>query len=142
MAKTLQTYQNGDLTVTFEPRRCIHAAACIRALPAVFDATVRPWLRLEAAAADDVTAAVHRCPTGALRAYVRDTLVEIAPEPVTVRASRHGPLYVRGEVQVVMEDGTELIRDRRVALCRCGRSARMPLCDNSHRDAGFRDPAR
>lgn len=140
MAKLLQTYTLGDLTVTFEPRRCIHNAACIRALPAVFDSTARPWVRLERATASEVVAAVHACPTGALRAVVGGERDEIDPEPVSVRASRHGPLVVRGGVRIVTEDGEEMVTDRRVALCRCGHSRRMPLCDNSHREAGFRDP--
>ena len=141
MPRVIQTYTDGDLTVTFEPRRCIHAAACIRALPEVFDSAARPWIRLERAAADAVIAAVHACPTGALRAVLRGEPVEIEPDPVSINALRHGPLVLRGNVRVMTEDGTELVTDRRVALCRCGNSKRMPLCDNSHRAAGFRDPA-
>jgi uncharacterized Fe-S cluster protein YjdI len=141
VARLLQTYQDGELTVTFEPRRCIHAAACIRALPEVFDSTARPWIRLERGASAPILAAVLACPTGALRAYDGGSPIELDAEPVSVRASRHGPLVVRGDVRVVLEDGTELLRDTRVALCRCGHSARLPFCDNSHRTAGFRDPA-
>jgi CDGSH-type Zn-finger protein len=32
-----------------------------------------------------------------------------------------------------------LLRDTRVALCRCGRSRKRPFCDNSHQTAAFRD---
>jgi uncharacterized Fe-S cluster protein YjdI/CDGSH-type Zn-finger protein len=142
VARVIQTYTDGDLTVTFEPRRCIHAAACIRALPEVFDSTARPWIRLERAPMDAVIAAVHACPTGALRAVLHGAPVEIDADPVTINASRHGPLVLRGTVRVIAEDGTELVTDKRVALCRCGNSARMPLCDNSHRAVGFRDPAK
>jgi uncharacterized Fe-S cluster protein YjdI len=142
VARLLQTYQDGELTVTFEPRRCIHAAACIRALPEVFDSTARPWIRLERGEAGPILAAVLACPTGALRAYDAGAMVEVDPEPVSLQATRHGPLVVRGDVRVVLEDGTELVRDTRVALCRCGHSARLPFCDNSHRAARFRDPAR
>jgi len=52
---------------------------------------------------------------------------------VTVTASRNGPLYVHGDVQVELEDGTKVVHDARVALCRCGKSALQPLCDGSHR---------
>jgi CDGSH-type Zn-finger protein len=29
-------------------------------------------------------------------------------------------------------------RETRLALCRCGQSKHMPLCDNTHRAIGFR----
>ncbi len=140
MTKRVQSYELGELTVTFDPNRCIHSAACIRAQPDVFDSAARPWIRLERAATGDIVEAVHRCPTGALRAIVRGAAEEIPPDPVTVRASRNGPLIVRGEVRVVTERGEVITQDRRVALCRCGQSRSMPFCDNSHRTAGFRDP--
>lgn len=140
MSTRLQTYRDGDLTVTFDPTRCIHAAACIRAQPDVFDSAARPWIRLERAAHGDIMRAVQGCPTGALRAMERDQRVDVEPAPVTVRASRNGPLMVRGEVRVITEDGTEIVQDLRLSLCRCGQSKQMPLCDNSHRAAGFRDP--
>ena len=37
MTKRLQTYEAPDITVTFDPNVCTHAAACVRGLPAVFD---------------------------------------------------------------------------------------------------------
>ncbi len=141
MAKRLQTYTHDDLTVTFDPNRCIHAAACIRAEPDVFNSAERPWIRPERRPAADVIAAVHRCPTGALRVLMADERVDIEPSPVTVRAMRNGPLVVRGEIRIVTDDGEVLLQDTRVALCRCGQSQTKPFCDNSHRAAGFRDPA-
>lgn len=141
MAKRLQTYRSGALAVTFDPTRCIHAAACIRALPAVFDSKARPWVRPEAATRDEIVNAVHRCPSGALRVLELDQRIEAEREPVSVQVTRNGPLIVRGEVRVLADDGTELVRDTQIALCRCGQSEQKPFCDNSHRRVGFRDPA-
>lgn len=46
-----------------------------------------------------------------------------------------GPLLVRGADEVVGLDGTTAPVERAVvAVCRCGRSDRMPWCDDSHRD--------
>ncbi len=43
-------------------------------------------------------------------------------------------MLVRGAVAIVGPDGTPLPRRRRtVALCRCGSSALMPLCDGTHK---------
>ncbi|MFD7503496.1 CDGSH iron-sulfur domain-containing protein [Streptomyces sp. NPDC059850] len=45
-----------------------------------------------------------------------------------------GPLLVEGPVEVVLADGRTVRSDRMmVAVCACGRSARYPWCDTSHR---------
>ncbi len=45
-----------------------------------------------------------------------------------------GPVLVEGPVEVEMPDGSTVVSDRPVvALCTCGRSARLPFCDTSHR---------
>ncbi len=41
-------------------------------------------------------------------------------DEVSVRVSRNAPLCVRGDVRVTLENGTEFIHDRSIALCRCG----------------------
>ena len=55
-------------------------------------------------------------------------------EPRVVRLVRGGPVLVEGPVRIVAEDGDEVESDRFVvAICRCRRSERYPLCDTSHR---------
>ena len=45
-----------------------------------------------------------------------------------------GPLLVRGDVQIINPDGSQVPRTRPVmALCRCGKSGLAPLCDGSHK---------
>lgn len=59
---------------------------------------------------------------------------------VTITVCPHGPLLVRGPAQLEDENGEAVEHHRNVlALCRCGRSTRKPLCDGSHRLARFRD---
>lgn len=50
-----------------------------------------------------------------------------------------GPLVVRGDFEVTDVDGSTVSSGPLIALCRCGRSARKPLCDGSHR-IGLRRP--
>ena len=137
-------YRGAGISVQWYAGRCVHAAACIRALPTVFDPQRRPWIDLDAAdaSADRVADAVLRCPTGALHFVRHDGGPPEAAEP-TVRATplRDGPLLVRGDVEVAGPDGVILRRDTRLAFCRCGRSGHMPFCDNSHRATGWREPA-
>lgn len=132
-----KTYDRDELSVVWEAGRCIHTARCIQALPQVFDPEARPWIRLDAAGAEAVAAAVRACPTGALRYDARTVPPEVPQQPTVVRVSPDGPLMLTGDVTVVGPDGVEH-RHTRVALCRCGATGNAPFCDNSHRAAGFR----
>ena len=58
--------------------------------------------------------------------------------PAEIRAYPDGPFLVRGPVTIVDGEGRSLsVRRSVVALCRCGRSRRQPLCDGTHTAAGF-----
>lgn len=59
----------------------------------------------------------------------QDCAASVVPYP-------DGPLVVRGDFALTDLDGAPLAPPgRTVALCRCGRSARKPFCDGSHRNA-------
>lgn len=140
MSRRLQLYATDEIEVTFDPSRCIHYAACIRALPAVFEAAARPWVRLANGSAEQVAEAVRGCPTGALHyRFLGDGVPEAPGDAARVRVLRNGPLVISGDVRVALDDGTVLLSDTRVALCRCGRSGNMPFCDNTHRSSGWQD---
>ncbi len=133
-------YRSEGITVTFDPRRCIHSADCINGLPKVFDVEKRPWIRPEASDPDTVAGVLARCPTGALQFVRRDNgPEEPVPEDNVVTVAKDGPLYARGDIEVKEHDGTTLLEDTRVAFCRCGESRNKPFCDNSHKNSGFRD---
>jgi CDGSH-type Zn-finger protein len=60
---------------------------------------------------------------------------------VSLTAYRDGPVLVRGPCEVVDQDGNAVARRRRpVALCRCGKSRLLPLCDGTHKLIGFQAP--
>lgn len=133
MASTLHRYDGDDLTVTWDQARCLHAAVCVRALPAVFNADRKPWVKPDAAAAVAVTRAVSCCPTGALHAYsAAGEALEPPPTEATVSVVPDGPFYVHADVTLSTPDGDVVHRDSRMALCRCGLSRHKPFCDNSH----------
>ncbi len=62
-----QTYETPEITVTFDPKLCVHSGICLRGLPLVFDVNRRRWIRPELASASEVAAQVARCPSGALQ---------------------------------------------------------------------------
>jgi len=134
-----RTYEKDDLTVFWDSSRCIHTGICLRALPAVFDVTSRPWVQVDNSSADEIATAVRKCPTGALR-YVRGGEPEPAPEETTMIPVRNGPLIVRGRLRVLdPSSGGVTAEETRLALCRCGKSENEPFCDNSHRRIHFHE---
>jgi uncharacterized Fe-S cluster protein YjdI/CDGSH-type Zn-finger protein len=135
-----RTYETDQIAVIWEPAYCIHSANCIRGLPTVFNPRDRPWVHVEAAAADDIARVIMTCPTGALHFQrLDDGPQEPVPETTTVSVTANGPLLLRGNIEVRDAAGDVIRRDTRSALCRCGYSRNKPFCDNSHRMVGFTD---
>jgi len=59
--------------------------------------------------------------------------------PVTITPYRNGPYLVRGDFDLLDEEGRVIeTRRRTVALCRCGRSRLGAICDGTHAVTGFR----
>jgi len=142
MAK-IQEYRTGAVIVRYDTQRCIHAEECVRGLPAVFDRDRKPWIRLEAAAPMRIAEVVARCPTGALTMDLGDgRCYEPTPAVAEVTVCADGPLYLRGQIELVGPDGQTIAHETRVALCRCGASGNKPYCDGSHESIGFFDPGR
>jgi CDGSH-type Zn-finger protein len=51
-----------------------------------------------------------------------------------------GPMLAVGNLRVHRADGSVAFEGRVARLCRCGKSADKPLCDDSHLRVGFREP--
>jgi CDGSH-type Zn-finger protein/uncharacterized Fe-S cluster protein YjdI len=137
--KKTYDYEGRDIVVRFEPKRCIHAEECIHGLPDVFDRHGRPWIEPEKGSADEISEVVLRCPTGALRFERRDGgSAEQALSNNVGRVMTDGPVYLEGDLELQLPDGS-VLKETRVALCRCGASQNKPFCDNSHIEAGFED---
>jgi uncharacterized Fe-S cluster protein YjdI/CDGSH-type Zn-finger protein len=137
----IRHYVDDGIDISYDARRCIHAAECIRGLPVVFDSTRRPWIVPSAASADQIANVIAKCPSGALHFERRDGGPSETPqEPTTIEPTAGGPYYVRGLIHLRSADGTSVFEDVRMALCRCGQSHNKPFCDNSHFAAGFDDP--
>ena len=132
-----KTYAAPGITVSYDPAICIHAARCVRGLPAVFDPKARPWIRPGEAAPDAVAEVIRRCPTGALLYELSGGPGEEADAEVTVTPAKDGPLFVRGRVELTDPRGGAVDVGPRFALCRCGGSENKPFCDGTHKKIGF-----
>ncbi|WP_420642810.1 CDGSH iron-sulfur domain-containing protein [Candidatus Leptofilum sp.] len=138
MSKNVKQYTSEAIDVSYNMKRCIHAAECVRGLPAVFDTAKRPWVQPGNEAADVVADVVERCPTGALH-YVRKDggAAEPVPEQNRILVTANGPLYIKGDLQIEMP--AEAVAETRAALCRCGQSTNKPFCDDAHKTVEFTD---
>ncbi|MGA0914171.1 MAG: CDGSH iron-sulfur domain-containing protein [Actinobacteria bacterium] len=58
-------------------------------------------------------------------------------EKVTMRVKPNGSIRVTGTVEFVDGDGNVIETKTDFSLCRCGHSKEKPMCDGSHREAGF-----
>ena len=59
-------YPNGEITILWKPKLCIHAGVCVRTLPKVYNPKARPWITAANATTQEVIDQVAKCPSGAL----------------------------------------------------------------------------
>ncbi|GGM81286.1 (4Fe-4S)-binding protein [Dactylosporangium sucinum] len=124
-----KAYEGQSITVTFEARRCLHAAECVRGLPEVFDTGQRPWIRPDGAEAERLAEVVRRCPSGALQYELVDGGAEAPDRPTQITRDSTGQLIVRGELRVNTSQGARA--ETRAVLCGCGQSRLQPYCDHA-----------
>jgi uncharacterized Fe-S cluster protein YjdI len=126
-------YDAADIAVSFEARRCLHQAECIKGLPTVFDVERRPWIDAGAEPADEIAAVVRRCPSGALQYRLASGLNEEPSQPTRIQRHSDGTLHVRGDLEIDTVSGDR--HETRAILCGCDLSANQPFCDHSGRCA-------
>lgn len=118
----VKKYTNGEVTVVWQPQKCIHSEICFNGLPAVFNPEQRPWVNVEAADTDTIVNQIKRCPSGAL-SYFMNADGEPAPE-----SDRSGPF-----TNTSQPAGVDLEQGKTYAWCSCGLSSGQPFCDGSHK---------
>jgi len=114
----------------------VHAGFCGTTVTNVWDEAAKVG---DTAARMHVIAMIEHCPSGALT-YELDGVVNEPLLPKAVAVISDGPLWVTAGVPMILSDGTVLETRIRVTLYRCGASSNKPLCDGSHKAAGFTEP--
>ena len=134
-------YTNGEITIVWKPEACIHSTLCWRGMIDVFNPKKRPWINMEGAESEALIAQVEKCPSGAL-SFFRNNEVETKPETIDVETivevTSNGPLMVYGNIKVKDAEGSETVKHKVTAFCRCGASGNKPYCDGSHRKIDFK----
>lgn len=64
--ETTKHYSNGDITVQWEPHKCIHSTKCWKGLIEVFNPREKPWVKMDGASTEEIAHQVSQCPSGAL----------------------------------------------------------------------------
>ncbi len=59
-------FTNGEITVTYNPKKCVHAEICANGLSEVFRTSVIPWIDMDGAETSSIASQVKKCPSGAL----------------------------------------------------------------------------
>lgn len=139
MDNITKKYSNGEVTIVWKPKECIHSGICFRGLNEVFDPRKRPWVTPENSTTEQIIEQIKKCPSGALSYYLnRDTEEPVKVEAETiVETLQNGPLMVYGNVTVKDSKGTITRKSNATAFCRCGASGNKPYCDGSHKKIGF-----
>ena len=70
MSEIIKRYTNGEVTVIWQPAKCIHSTICFRGLPEVFDPGKRPWVNAQGASTERIVDQINQCPSGALSYYM------------------------------------------------------------------------
>jgi len=138
MSKT-KNYTNNEVTIVWEPQKCIHSAICVKGLPDVFKPKEKPWIKMDAASTQALINQVKSCPSGALSFYMNaaeDKSAEHLETKVEVR--ENGPLLVYGTLSITHKDGSKEIKNKTTAFCRCGLSNNKPYCDGMHVKEAFK----
>ncbi len=131
-------YTNGEVTIVWKPKTCIHAGECVRGLPSVFNSKARPWINPEGATTQEIVDQVKKCPSGALSYYMNgEENQEEAHLETVVEALPNGPLLVYGTLTMKDAAGNKRLENKTTAFCRCGHSQNKPFCDGAHKKMGF-----
>ena len=75
MEQPQNTFSNEEITVTYNPQKCMLAEVCCKGLSEVFRNSVIPWVDLDAAETDKIINQIKKCPSGALSFEYNEALV-------------------------------------------------------------------
>lgn len=144
MEDIIKEYSKDDVTIVWQPKKCIHSANCWRGLPKAFNPREKPWITLDNVTTEEIMEQVLKCPSGALSIKSESVPIAIGSERENVKTDteiviiKNGPLQIKGSLSIKHKDGKQEAQ-KEVYLCRCGQSENKPFCDGTHKKCGFKD---
>lgn len=91
-----KTYNGKKIDVSFDAKRCIHAAECVKNLPKVFDTKRRPWINTSNADVDSIVRVVEMCPSGALEYDRKDGHSNECHNQNVISVGENNEIYIKG----------------------------------------------
>ncbi|MEL6584589.1 MAG: CDGSH iron-sulfur domain-containing protein [Pseudomonadota bacterium] len=134
------TIESVEVTVSYTPLLCSHAAECQRLSLEVFNPKARPWVQPEHGTLESLRAVVAACPSGALRLGEGEPARHLDPEGMSITVMKDGP-YAVTNIPAPATSEADGPSARKYVLSRCGHSKNKPFCDGTHYDVGWRDDA-
>ncbi len=150
----MKEYKNDQIIIHWSPEVCTHPGLCLRLLPEVFSLGKKPWINVNGSTPEKIISAIDQCPSGALRYSLPEgstvdpnaacgigniNYKKSGVEPVKIKVSKNGPLFIEGEAILIGSDGNTIKEDRKMSLCRCGLSKNPPFCDGAHHTHGWKE---
>jgi uncharacterized Fe-S cluster protein YjdI len=126
----VKEYTNNEITVVWQPEKCIHSGICLKGLPQVFDLKTKPWVTMSNAGSEEIVKLVKECPSKAL-SIKGVNFKKVDNSQVKVILIPNDPLIIKGGATVENRKD-ETVHHETVSFCRCGRSAKHPYCDGTH----------
>lgn len=133
------TVDGAEVTISYTPVLCTHAAQCQARAATVFDPKSKPWIQAENGTLDGIFDVMAACPSGALRVAIGNQEPQhLTTGDISITIEPNGPYHVTNVPLDAEFNGVGASRAK-YSLCRCGLSKNKPFCDGSHYDAKWTD---
>ncbi|MEL6919693.1 MAG: CDGSH iron-sulfur domain-containing protein [Pseudomonadota bacterium] len=128
-----------EVTISYTPVLCTHAAQCQARALEVFNPRNKPWIQPENGTMSAIMDVMAACPSGALRVSVSGQPEQhLTSSDMEIHVEKNGPYHVKNVTLDGEFNGAGASRAK-YSLCRCGLSKNKPFCDGTHHDAKWKD---
>lgn len=140
LADQRDDYVGAGVTIHDNRGLCAHAGYCSDSLASVFKLGKEPWIDPDGASAEEIIAAVKRCPSGALSYSIDGVEHRDHGGQPAIAFAPNGPYVCTGGcvVEAELPEGGTLDH---FDLCRCGKSSNKPFCNGAHWNHAFDEDA-
>lgn len=102
-----------EVTISYTPVLCTHAAQCQRRAAAVFDPKAEPWIQPENGTLEEIFDVIAACPSGALRIAIADQSSQhLTTGEVSISIEKDGPYYVSNVAMEAEFNGADASRTK------------------------------